>query len=1446
MHIRPQRLWILACLAAAALTLAPAAAHAASLTWDANNTGANVTDGAGTWLNANQWWDTVTSSNLTWVSGSDAVFGVGGTGGAVTLASPTTVNSFTFNPFSGTYTLGTAGQTITLNAGITMNSGAGNVTFASPITLGGGQTWTNNSASTLTGTGGVNNNGNTLILSGTGTFDFHNTANVITGAGGLTFSGSGLLYLDGAGTAYNHTFSGPLTINGGGRVMGYNVANSFSNANLTFNGVGGVYEDYWGSSFTRTLGSGAGQVQILGGTSGFSQNGNGQTIAITINNNSAYEVVWGAAGEAGNANATGYFNPSTLQFMSAASQGTANATFANKVDLNGTTRTIYVDGGTTGAAYATMSGVIRTSSGTAGLIKTGTGTLKLSGANTYNGGTTINGGIVSVNSLANGGATSAIGNSSSAAANLVLANGTTLQYTGGAASSDRSFTINGTANGDSATLDASGSGALNLTSTSSPAYGTANQTRMLYLTGSNTAANTLAANIADNGSGAVSLTKNGAGTWVLTGGNTYTGPTTLNAGELSVGAANNLGNGGTLYFNGGVLQITGTALNSFASLSRTVVINSLATVGLDINDAANTFTFDKSLPAGGLTLAGAGTVVFQNTVTSLTLNPQSGITYTYGGSIPDGSSGRTVTMAGPGTQVLQGSNTYTGATYLNNGTLTLSGNGALVNSAITFNGGALSLVNASAGDAAINRVNDSATITSNGGNLQFVNTSGANVYAETLGPVALTSGQLNVVESNNQTGAGSQTLTLSGLTQAGTSAITFSANGGLNTTKNMIVVSGSGTTPAGQIIGPWATVGTAANAQTDYAVYNGSAQVVPANIAANENETTWPTSWSATGNIVESTVTSLSASRTLNTLRYTGGAATLALGANNLETYGILNGGSGTLTISGTGALRTPTGGGNLYLTAGNKAITVSAPITNSSDSKPVAVVSSGSGGLTLSNPNNTFSGGLVINGGNLTLGVASDVLGAANSSVTINASTFITFVNNSITLQKSFALNNGALVTYQNGGGGVTITGAVTGNGGFKPYGAASPGDRPLYLSNLANTFTGPLILGGNISGAQAGVTVYVNSLGDAPGAGGIIFGSDNVSSAKASEFMWGTGATTALTLNNRQIVFTGTGNNTGYIKNGNANPANTININTDLLVNGTGNNTLQLGGNNTGNNTFAGKITDGAGKVSLTKSDAGTWVLSGANTYTGATTISGGTLIVSGSGSLNSGNYAGAISNAGKFIFSSSADQTLSGVISGTGSLTKDTSTTSTLTLSGANTYTGATTVSGGTLLIDGSISATSAVSVAAAGTLGGSGTVGGNTTISGTLAPGDSPGTLTFGQALTLNNGSTYDFEAGDLAAVSGALTLNSTWTLALGSGFSDGGSVTLFTYGSLTSGADLNPTINISDLGFTPSGTLSLTDTGTSIVLNGVSVPEPASLVLLALGGLLMAPRRRRRA
>ena len=121
----------------------------------------------------------------------------------------------------------------------------------------------------------------------------------------------------------------------------------------------------------------------------------------------------------------------------------------------------------------------------------------------------------------------------------------------------------------------------------------------------------------------------------------------------------------------------------------------------------------------------------------------------------------------------------------------------------------------------------------------------------------------------------------------------------------------------------------------------------------------------------------------------------------------------------------------------------------------------------------------------------------------------------------------------------------------------------------------------------------------------------------------------------------------------------------------------------NASANSIYSGVIT-GTGTVN--KTGAGLLALSANNTYTGVTTVSAGTLQISGAGSLGSGSYAGGIAlGAGAmFQYSSSAFQRLTGVISGAGSLVKDTST-STLMLGTefvplTNTYSGGTTLSAG----------------------------------------------------------------------------------------------------------------------------------------------------------------------
>ena len=190
--------------------------------------------------------------------------------------------------------------------------------------------------------------------------------------------------------------------------------------------------------------------------------------------------------------------------------------------------------------------------------------------------------------------------------------------------------------------------------------------------------------------------------------------------------------------------------------------------------------------------------------------------------------------------------------------------------------------------------------------------------------------------------------------------------------------------------------------------------------------------------------------------------------------------------------------------------------------------------------------------------------------------------------------------------------------------------------------------------------------------------------------------------------------------------------------------------------NGTISANI---AGAGALTKSTAGTVVLSGTNTYTGGTKVVAGTLSLGsgqalGSGPLSLANgttlgfinpatlaNAVALTGTGDPTIDTGANAvTLAGVISGPGALTKIG--TGTLTLSAVNTYTGPTEVAVGTLLVTGSaLNTTFTVDPGAA--LGGSGAIGGLTIASGaTLAPGVvTPfSTLSTG-AITFASGSTY---------------------------------------------------------------------------------------------------------
>ena len=212
--------------------------------------------------------------------------------------------------------------------------------------------------------------------------------------------------------------------------------------------------------------------------------------------------------------------------------------------------------------------------------------------NTYTGVTAINSGYLRVLRWADAGSASGLGTGSTGttpnAADIVI-NGGTLNYGNVLLNvrTNRLFTIGpagATLDNSSNTVNTTSAWVIGQNSDGSSsgniAFSDSNAPASLTLTHNAPAANqfgtgTLGAVLGDPGTGAnvASLTKSGAGTWILSAANTYTGNTTVNAGTLTLGST------GTLKFvptaNGVCNKITGAG---------TATLN--GTFNIDLTNAA--------------------------------------------------------------------------------------------------------------------------------------------------------------------------------------------------------------------------------------------------------------------------------------------------------------------------------------------------------------------------------------------------------------------------------------------------------------------------------------------------------------------------------------------------------------------------------------------------------------------------------------------------------------------------------------------------------------------------------------------------------------------------------------------------------------------------------------------------------------------------------------------
>ena len=204
----------------------------------------------------------------------------------------------------------------------------------------------------------------------------------------------------------------------------------------------------------------------------------------------------------------------------------------------------------------TISNDIADSSGPGGgafvIKKCGIGPLQLSGNNTYTGQTILEGGalkVSSINSFTKGKrmAGSSLGAPKDVeAGEIVIGNAGkdgefALIYTGTGETSDRVINLAGKKS--TVTFDQSGSGLLKLTSTFVLSGYGANKT--IALKGDTAGTGEIAGNIVNPydraGKATTAVTKSGSGTWVLSGVNSYTGPTTVTKGTLSLANERSLG-----------------------------------------------------------------------------------------------------------------------------------------------------------------------------------------------------------------------------------------------------------------------------------------------------------------------------------------------------------------------------------------------------------------------------------------------------------------------------------------------------------------------------------------------------------------------------------------------------------------------------------------------------------------------------------------------------------------------------------------------------------------------------------------------------------------------------------------------------------------------------------------------------------------------------------------
>jgi len=795
-----------------------------------------------------------------------------------------------------------------------------------------------------------------------------------------------------------------------------------------------------------------------------------------------------------------YITEGVLQLGDGAS---ASGSLAGNID-NETTLIIANPGA------VTLPGVIYSSSA-APLIKTGAGTLTLSGANTYSGPTTVSNGVIVFSApqsltgsmtVADGAgvgvtATTDAAYYSPSSLTLGSSTGANLQFgvfgTTTPVLNPTTLTINGTATinissapfaiGASYPLVANYTGGTLALGTQPPGY-------FGELTVSGTTVSYTVTNISvDVWTAAVSTNwDTTTANWTNSqGGNLFVANDLVQFDDSAAGTSPLL------------VNITPSAVTNYSMLvsntAKSYIIGGLAIGGASILTKSgnntltltgtNTFMGPTTISAGTVEIGGAGQLGGGNYSAAITdnaiLSINSSVAQTLSGVI---SGSGFLVKSNTGTLTVSAANSYSGGTTNSAGTISLSNGGGLGAGAITMNGG--TLVNAGSADITVG--ND--IVAGGGGTITLGVAKNLTLTGTLSGSGNLTLGGPNPLSSLNVQFAAN----------SASGTITIPNSSGNNQTVTRIKTTSAGSATAAWSIGGAQDRGTTLDFVTgtiDFGSLSGSG-IIQGNAAGGIK--TLSVGALGTDSTFSGSLRDVSGTVALTKV----GAGKLTLTGSSTFTAGV-NINEGTLCVSNAGAISTAGtinfGGGTLQYTPANK-VDYSARIANST--APIAIdvngtnvtfatalPASNTGGLALTNStgagvltltaNNLYTGTTLINAGTLALsgsgniGASTNITVASGATFDVSGATYT--LGGSQTLSGSGTVT-GAVATASIGSaitpGGAGTVGVLT----FKNNLNMSSGASPVFdLSTSSASGNDQIVVAGNLALGSAD-TIHVNAL--------------------------------------------------------------------------------------------------------------------------------------------------------------------------------------------------------------------------------------------------------------------------------------------------------------------------------------------------------------------------------